>query len=115
MRFGLVGVPTILFFHNGKVVAKYNSTETSLLSLVTFIYRLTGFEPNLSVFKTEDDWTSPLPTTPQPSVDYVLILSAIFLLLTTFYLIGRSTILKKIIDSIRNTWREAEVQHQHVD
>ncbi|XP_015795012.1 thioredoxin domain-containing protein 15 [Tetranychus urticae] len=115
MRFGLVGIPTVLFFHNGKIVAKYNSTESSLLSMVSFIYRLTGLEPDLTVNLTEDDWTSPLPTIPQVTIDYVLILSSVFLLFTVCYLIGRSSIFAKIIESIRNTWREAEAQHQHLD
>ncbi|XP_074594686.1 thioredoxin domain-containing protein bug [Brevipalpus obovatus] len=115
MRFGLVGIPTILFFHSGKMIAKFNHTEVTLENLNSFLKRITGLEPDDTV-KIEDlDLTGPVPIVPEPMTDYVLIVSSLFLFISLVYLIIKSTIFKKISDSIRNTWREAEAQHEHLE
>lgn len=114
MRFGLVGIPTILFFHNGKMVAKFNNTEPTKELLFAFIKHVAGLEPDPNVNITELDWSGPVPTTVEPISDYVLTISSIFLFVSLFYLTVKSTVFKKIVESIRNTWREAEA-HQHLD
>ena len=40
--FGILSVPTVMLFHNGKPVAKYNESTISLSKLVDFITGVTG-------------------------------------------------------------------------
>lgn len=114
MRFGLVGIPSILFFNNGKMIAKFNNTEPTKESLFAFIKHVSGLEPDSSINITELDWSGPVPTVPEPITDYVLALSSLFLFFAIFYVTIKSTIFKKLVESVRNTWREAEA-HQHMD
>lgn len=61
MRFGLVGVPSVLFIHNGKVVAKYNDTsDPTLEGYVAFIATVAGLEPTGEVIITEEDQRGPV-------------------------------------------------------
>lgn len=61
MRFGLVGVPSVLFLHNGKVVAKYNDTDPTLEGYVSFISVVAGIEPSGGpVVITEEDQLGPV-------------------------------------------------------
>src|SRR6266487_4610349 len=62
MRFGLVGIPSILLFHNGKVVAKYNDSEPTLDGFVSFIHKVTGINPLSSPILIEEDNLGPVPT-----------------------------------------------------
>ncbi len=41
-RFGTIAVPNILFFHNAKAVARFNSTIRTLDSMIHFISNITG-------------------------------------------------------------------------
>lgn len=115
MRFGLVGVPTVLFFHNGKVVAKYNDSDPSVEGFVSFINRVTGLSPASSPIITEDDKQGPVPTSPESRLDFVLVISWLFVIFCFSYLFGKSAFFQRMVESVRNTWREAEAQHEHLD
>lgn len=116
MRFGLVGVPSVLFFHNSKLVAKYNDSVISVEGLVSFINRITGMSPEGGKELTEEDMEGPVPTTPVSRADYVLILSWIFVLACCCRFLVLSTAFKRFIEYVRNNWREAEqAQHEHMD
>lgn len=115
MRFGLVGVPSILFLHNGKVVAKYNDSDPSLEGFVAFVAKVAGLSPSSSPILIEEDYVGPVPAAPQPALDFVLILSWAFVMACFVYLFGKSSLFRRFVDSVRNTWREAEAQHEHLD
>ncbi|KAH7974685.1 hypothetical protein HPB49_018088 [Dermacentor silvarum] len=44
MRYGLVAVPSILLFHNGRAVAKFNDTFVTMQGLMAFVTRHTGMQ-----------------------------------------------------------------------
>lgn len=117
MRFGLVGVPSILFFQNSKMVAKFNDSTPTIEGLVSFVHRLTGLNPksaNLGI--TEEDLAGPLSSTPEQRFDFVLILSWIFIICCCFHFFTQSSIYKRLAENIRNNWREAEqANHEHTD
>lgn len=115
MRFGLVGVPSILFLFNGKVIAKYNDSDPSLEGFVSFVHKVSGLSPASSPILIEEDYNGPVPCSPQVTLDYVLTLSWLFVIGCFAYLFGKSAMFKGIVQSLVNTWREAEAQHQHVD
>lgn len=41
-QYGVVGVPTVMLFHNGRPVAKFNRTDYTLLEFVNFLNEYTG-------------------------------------------------------------------------
>ena len=116
MRYGLVGVPSILFFHNGKVVGKFNETDPSLNSMVSYIEELTGHsvDPKV-VFVTHDDMEGPVKVDNDFRTDYLLVFCWIFFIICLVYLFFQSSLFKSIVETIRNNWREAEAQHEHID
>lgn len=77
-RYGIVGIPTVLFFHNGKAVAKYNRSTTAA-DFQYFILHLTGIVPTIPLNVTSDDRIGPLPSILKESRDYYLIFSICFL------------------------------------
>ena len=115
MRFGLVGVPSILFFHNSRLVAKYNDSDPSIEGLVSFVTRVTGLKPVHEASLSPQDWEGPVPTVPVSRLDYVLVLSWLFLLLCSCYYFSKTHLFSMIIEYLRSNWREAEAQHQHLD
>lgn len=115
MRFGLVGVPSTLFIQSNKVVAKYNDSDPTVEGYVSFINKVSGLSPASSPILTEQDQQGPVPTTPEDRVDFVLVLSWLFVMFCFSYLFGKSAIFKKIVETVRNTWIEAEAQHEHLE
>lgn len=41
-QFGIVGVPTVMLFHNGRPASKFNDSEYTLEMFTRFITRHTG-------------------------------------------------------------------------
>ena len=115
MRFGLVGVPSILLFHNGKIAGKFNNSSFTLDALISFVNKLTGLEPDPTVILSLEDLITPIRVIPQKSPDIVLIISTLFLILMLAYLIIKSAYFNRIVEFLRNTWREAEAHHEHLD
>jgi thioredoxin-like negative regulator of GroEL len=40
--YGIIGVPSLVLFHNGKPIAKYNGSDYSLYEFTKFVIRHTG-------------------------------------------------------------------------
>ena len=115
MRFGLVGVPAILFFHNSKIVAKFNDSDPLIENLVSFVNRVTGLSPagpgTLEI--TAEDRAGPVPYVFERRLDYVLLLSWVFVVTCACHFVIRSVAFRKLAEYVRNNWREAEAQHEH--
>jgi len=45
--YGITGVPSLVLFHNGKPIAKYNGSDYSLYEFTKFVIRHTGIHDNL--------------------------------------------------------------------
>lgn len=126
MRFGLVGVPSILFFHRGRMIGKYNGTNVTLDGLQAFISRISTLKPVTGVEVTEDDEYGPVPG-PRAAADviasrnpllfnWVLLLVIIFLVSVSAYFLLVSPLWVKLRDGVGRMWAEAgEAQHEHVD
>lgn len=115
MRFGLVGVPSILLFRNGTVVGKFNESHPTILNFVSFVTNLTGISPTGPVNVTEEDYIGPLQSSPQSRIDFLLLFSSFFVLICLLYLFSKTRLWKITVETIRNNWREAEAQHEHFD
>lgn len=74
-----------------------------------------GMEPQGKLFVTSADFGGPVPSVLVKETDYCLALSWIFILVCGVYFFSKSTWWRWIVETIQNTWREAEAQHEHVE
>lgn len=111
--YGVVGVPTIILFHNGRPIAKFNGLEYTLPAMTTFITKYTGMEPEGVVNVTSADFSGPIPFTPSEEPDYWLILSYVFIVICSVYGFTKSDLFALIIETIKSNWRDAEAQREH--
>ncbi|XP_010869348.1 thioredoxin domain-containing protein 15 [Esox lucius] len=105
-RFGTVAVPNILLFQGVKPMARFNQTDRTLETLMSFIANQTGFEVSPDHNVTDEDLSGPLPNVPVKSIDWLLVFSILFISGFTTYAILRT-------DSIR--WLIPGQEHEHQD
>lgn len=74
-----------------------------------------GMEPQSKLFVTSADFNGPVPSVPVKETDYCLALSWIFILICGVFFFSKSSWWQWIVETIQNTWREAEAQHEHVE
>jgi thioredoxin-like negative regulator of GroEL len=117
--FGIIGLPTIILFHNGRMIQKFNTTQQlTVTNLVNFITSNTNLKPNSSnIAVTSEDFssTSLLKITMQEeSFDPYLWMSYIFIVVCAiYYFVMKSRTYQQIVEMINRTWRESnEAQMQ---
>ncbi|XP_309959.4 thioredoxin domain-containing protein 15 [Anopheles gambiae] len=119
-EFGIVGLPTIMLFHQGRPLVRYNGTEMTLLSLAKFVTRHTGIEPRLVNQKSgtatvlhyiSDDFKGPLSNKVEHRTDYWLYVAWAFILVCLSYYFSKSTLYAQIVEMIKRNWRESAAQH----
>lgn len=109
MRYGLVAVPSILLFHNGRAVAKFNDTFVTMQGLMAFVTRHTGMQASRPL---DPDYSGPLADKPLEYTDWVLISAWLFTIVCAVGAFLRSSLCKRMVASVQNAWREAQHQHQ---
>lgn len=112
---GIVGVPTLILFHNGRPIAKFNDTEYTLELFSRFLTKYTGMLPEEKSYVTSADFAGPVSSTPERDTDYFLGLSWAFIFVCAIYYFTKSKWWKWIVETVQNTWRESEAQHEHND
>ncbi|XP_050323027.1 thioredoxin domain-containing protein 15 [Bactrocera neohumeralis] len=105
-EFGIVGLPTLLLFHQGRPIVKFYSDIGTFHAFVT---RHTGIKP-IEPIPKDLEVTGPLPLQPVPQVDYVLILAWAFILLCVGNYFAKSQLCKQIVEMIKRNWRESEAR-----
>ncbi|GLH07879.1 Protein of unknown function, partial [Gryllus bimaculatus] len=115
VEYGIVGVPTLMLFHNGRPAAKFNDSEYNLEAFAKFITKYTGLQPHDKLYVTSADFGGPVSSVPTKETDYCLILSWAFMFVCGLYFFSKSSWWRWISEAIQNTWREAEAQHEHGD
>jgi len=114
-QFGVLALPTILLFHNSKTIVKFNHSDYELANFTTFLNIFTGLDQIGEPLITDTDYEGPMPTIVIPETDYYLYLSWVFVIFCTLGYFTKSPFCQNIIETIRNNWREAEIQHEHID
>jgi len=114
-QYGVMAVPTLLVFHNSRPLYKYNYTEYSLASFTTFVSLLTGLDPQNVTEPSDEDWEGPVPSIAVKSHNYYLLLAFLFTLLCGLREFSKSPLAGQLVDTLRNAWREAEIQHEHTE
>lgn len=115
-QYGVISVPTLLVFHNGRPMYRFNHSEYSLAKYKEFVVHLTAVEPeNVSMQLTLEDYQGPVPTVAVKGFNYNLLVAALFILACGLVDLSRTSACRGLIDTLRNAWREAEIQHEHAD
>lgn len=106
--FGIIALPTLMLFHRGRPVVKFNESLFSVNNFVKFIGRHTDIEPITSkIFVTSDDFRGPLSNKVEKETDHCLWLAWIFIALVICYHFARSKYFAQIIEVIKRNWRES--------
>lgn len=114
---GIVGVPTLLLFHNGRPIVRYNGSEYNLESFVKFIKRHTGIDPDENSVVTSQDFAGPVVSSPSKESDMFLIISWLFIIICSCYYFSKSKVWKWMVETVQRNWRESEqhAQHEHME
>lgn len=113
-QYGIVGVPTLKMFHNGRPVGKFNGTEYNIHLFSKFVHAITGQNPQV-LLVTSKDFQGPVSSVVEKETDYFLILSWLFIIVCSIYYFMESKWWQMIVEMIQNNWRESEAQHEHND
>ncbi|XP_045138550.1 thioredoxin domain-containing protein 15-like [Portunus trituberculatus] len=113
-RYGVMGTPTLLLFHNGNGVGRYNASEYSVAQLMSFIKHYTDQELT-DINVTSSDFRAKLPSQLAEARPYALWAAWIFLLSFASWLFLTSELCARLTEAILNNWREAEAQNDHQD
>ena len=114
-QFGILALPTLIIFHNTKPISKFNQSNYMVEHFSEFVNTFTGLQPALTVELLEQDMQGPMPTKAVPEPDYYLYLAWLFAMACALGYFGKSSYCEWIIESFRNNWREAEIQHEHIE
>ncbi|KAK4311124.1 hypothetical protein Pmani_017357 [Petrolisthes manimaculis] len=113
-RYGVMGTPTLLLFHNGNGVGRYNASEYSVSQLMSFVRHYTDQEiTNINV--TSQDFRAKLPSQVGEARPYALWAAWVFLLSCASWLFLTSELCARVTEAVLNNWREAEAQNDHQD
>lgn len=114
---GIVGVPSVLLFHNGRSVAKFNGSEYTLELFSQFITKHTNIPPVEKSTVTSIDFAGPVTSVPSKESDMFLVISWLFITICSAYYFTKSRFWRWIIETIQSNWRESEAhaQHEHTD
>ncbi|OQR75887.1 thioredoxin domain-containing protein 15-like [Tropilaelaps mercedesae] len=120
MKYGIVGVPTVLLLHNARAIAKLNHTNTtSLDQLAVFVEKHTGISPLENMTLLPGDFLGPLPCQVVERPNWLLLVAWIFTVLAFIYLLLQSSYAAKAYNWFVATWREAreaeQAQRPHQD
>uniref|UniRef100_A0A336MTV1 CSON001254 protein n=1 Tax=Culicoides sonorensis TaxID=179676 RepID=A0A336MTV1_CULSO len=113
--FGIIGLPTIMIFHQGRPLVKYNETSYSVKNFIKFIHRYTNLEAYKlnAAYVTSDDFNGPLSNKVAYERDIWLWVAWLFIIACACYYFSRSRLYNQIVEMIKRTWRESEAQHEH--
>ncbi|VEN46807.1 unnamed protein product [Callosobruchus maculatus] len=114
---GIVGVPSLMLFYNGRSVAKFNQSEYTLERFSEFVTKHTCIPAVEKSIVTSADFNGPVVSLPSKDSDFFLILSWVFIVLCSSYYFAKSKWWKWIVETVQRNWRESEaqLQHEHAD
>lgn len=111
--FGIVGLPTIMLFHQGRPVIKFNDTAATVNFIAAFITKHTGLDPATSnIYVTSEDFHGPLSNKVEEETDYCLYLAWSFIMVCSCYYSTKSRFYSQVVEAIKRNWREAGAQHE---
>lgn len=110
--FGITGLPTLMLFHQGKPVRKYNLVRPTAMRIIKFLWQNTNLEPaEQIILYNKDDYFMPPPVN-EP--DPYLTLAWAFIFISMLYYFIHTPSFTKFVAFIKRMWHEsARGQHEH--
>ncbi|XP_059620392.1 thioredoxin domain-containing protein 15 [Phlebotomus argentipes] len=111
-EFGIIGLPTLMLFHQGRPVVRFNDTQSTVNSFINFVTRHTDLWPPSiqNAYVTSEDFNGPLPNKVEYETDYYLYLAWAFIVFCAGYYFTKSRLYSQIVEMIQRNWRESEAQ-----
>ncbi|GAB0095552.1 uncharacterized protein DMENIID0001_109470 [Sergentomyia squamirostris] len=111
-EFGIIGLPTLILFHQGRPIMRFNDTQSTVNNFITFIMKHTDMQPisMQHAYVTSDDFNGPLPSKVEYETDYYLYLAWAFVILCAIYYFTKSKLYTQIVEMIQRNWHESEAQ-----
>lgn len=112
-EFGIVALPTLMIFHQGRPLIKYESPNTDKVSIRGFVTRHTNIKKTVDpnsldpMIRKTMQW-GPLPLVPTQKTDFYLILAWAFILLCLANYVRRTLFWKQLVEMVQRNWRESE-------
>lgn len=113
--FGILGLPTVMVFHHGRPVARYNDgSRATAMQLIEFVCETTNMRPNISseVYRFHGDLHIPPPT--DREFDFYLLIAWCWIFTCGLYYFVRSSTCSELVQLAQRLWHESEIQHRHV-
>ncbi|KAH8418669.1 hypothetical protein KR222_009236, partial [Zaprionus bogoriensis] len=116
-EFGIVALPTLMIFHQGRPLIKYDPPwhESNKVSFGRFIMRHTNIKTINPRVLEMTTW-GPLSSVPAEKTDFYLGLAWAFILLCLANYVRRTPMWKQLVEMVQRNWRESEeTQMEMVD
>jgi thiol-disulfide isomerase/thioredoxin len=106
--YGISGTPTLLLFHNGRPVARFESGTYGVNNLIEFVTKHTDLDPVADVDVQDEDLLGPLPAAPADNVDFYLVLAWCFIIISSLYYFCKSSLGQRLFETLKRNWREMD-------
>ncbi|KAH8401766.1 hypothetical protein KR009_007767, partial [Drosophila setifemur] len=121
-EFGIVSLPTLMIFHQGRPLIKFDpsGTYSESRSFARFIMRHTNVK-TVNTHSIQPDilnrtWNEPLSSMPLVQTDYYLGLAWAFILACLANYLRHTVFWKQLVEMVQRNWRESEeTQMEMVD
>ncbi|EDV37203.1 uncharacterized protein Dana_GF11547 [Drosophila ananassae] len=121
-EFGIVSLPTLMIFHQGRPLIKYDPSwaDSEKRSFGRFIMRHTNVKTvdpqSISPHIINRTRSEPLPNVPVVHTDYYLGLAWVFILACLANYLRQTVFWKQLVEMVQRNWRESEeTQMEMVD
>ncbi|KAH8299805.1 hypothetical protein KR044_005995, partial [Drosophila immigrans] len=121
-EFGIVSLPTLMIFHQGRPLIKYDPPRQDLAGIryAAFVMRHTNIKlvhpRSLPSYVLQYSKIGPLLSVPDKTTDFYLGLAWIFILVCLGNYMRRTLLWKQLVEMVQRNWRESEeTQMEMVD
>lgn len=76
---------------------------------------MSNLQPNESLYVKSSDFVGPVSSVPTNETDYCLVMSWVFITACILYFTTKSQWWRQFIESVQNTWKESNAQHEHAE
>lgn len=106
-EFGIVGLPTLILFHQGRPAIR----KPPKLIFRAFVTRHTGLKPDKLMHPI--NLLPPIMFMFVQKTDYILIMAWAFISICAAYFLSKSLLYKQFVEMIKRNWRECEAHLEH--
>ena len=109
--FGITGLPTLMLFHQGKPVRKFNLVLPTAMNLIKFLWKNTNLQPaeEISIYHEDNFYFPPIKEESDP----YLTLAWSFIFISFLYYTAHTAAFQKCVAFTKRMWLESGVAGGH--